>query len=56
MAEGRWMNARFKGTCGECGDPIAEGDRIVYVPLTKTALCAGEECGQAIAGEDPEAE
>jgi hypothetical protein len=50
-AEGVWMNARYNGKCGECYEPIEEGDRIVYMTREKCALCAS--CGEARIGKDP---
>lgn len=51
---GHWMTAKYPGKCGEdCGRRIEEGDRIVYIPGQKTALCS--DCGPGWIGEDPDA-
>lgn len=34
--EGRWMKAKFPGRCPCCPSPVEPGDRIMYVPTTRT--------------------
>lgn len=54
MSDGWWMDAKFDSRCGECNRTIREGDRIVYLPKERTALCSNPDCGPARIGEDPE--
>jgi hypothetical protein len=44
-ADGRWIQARYAGSCADCGSPIGIGDRVLHRP--KHTLCGG--CG-VIAG------
>lgn len=44
----RWMESRFAST-GRCGHRIGPGDRIWYVPASRSAYCA--KCGESHAAE-----
>jgi hypothetical protein len=46
IADGRWIQARYAGSCADCGSPIGIGDHVLHRP--KHTLCGG--CG-VIAGD-----
>ena len=52
-----WLNAKYAGKCGECGEGIKPGDRIFYYPPhwgePATVLC--ESCGARGAADLAEA-
>ena len=52
MQKGWYMDAKYDGKCWGCGEPIEEGDRIGWIPSTKSALC--EDCALEMLGEDDE--
>lgn len=45
--DGRWIPARFAGTCRGCGGRIVPGERIVHSRKWRKAWC--ESCGQGFA-------
>lgn len=42
--ESLWIIARYGGKCKECGEPVYEGDMVLWTPGTRTVLC--EACGK----------
>ena len=50
--EGRWIDAKWGGTCSECEKTIEIGDRIGWIPSQKSSLCS--QCAPGFIGEDPE--
>lgn len=40
----KWIEARYPGTCEDCGCQIYQGDRILYIAEVRVALC--RICGE----------
>ena len=36
---GRYMRAKYEGTCADCSEPVAKGDPMTYYRMTREVIC-----------------
>lgn len=46
-AEPRWLDAKYPGTCRQCEQPIAAGQRAYWWPASRTLTCTEIPCAAA---------
>lgn len=42
-----WLEARYAGSCAQCGAQFPRGTRIFYYPISKSSYCPADTCGGA---------
>jgi hypothetical protein len=40
---GRWLDARYPGTCADCGAEAERGSRVLYFCRTREIVCCADQ-------------